>query len=149
VNIDLDLKKIITVVFLVSLLSVLQSAANPNSCLLPLSTFSEVENIFIRDSTKYIKITGIVKLKMDGLPIEGVKIKVKTKVKGKRLITYSDRDGRFTILIPDTSYHIIISLKGFKKKEVSFMGNDYHDIWLEDSSPIRDPVVVDPTDKDR
>ncbi len=139
------MKKIITVIFLFSLLSFLRFAANAKPFSMLLSPFSEKGNIFIKDSTKYLKITGIVKLKEDGLPIGGVKIKVKRT----HLITYSDRDGRFTILIPDTSYHIIITFKGFKKKEVSFIGNDYHDIWLEDSSPIRDPVVVNPTDKDQ
>jgi hypothetical protein len=147
-HVNHHLKKIIAIIFLFSLLSFIQSAASAKPFSLLPSRFSERGSIFNNDSTKYIKITGIVKLKMDGLPIGGVKIKVKPKVKGKRLITYSDRDGRFTILIPDTSYHIIISLKGFKTKEVSFMGNDYHDIWLEDSSPIGDPVVV-PTDKDQ
>ena len=85
-----------------------------------------------------VKVTGVVTSADDGLPIIGATV----LLKGNTSVgTATDIDGRFTLNVPSTDSHLVVSYVGMNTKEVKVSTSEM-EIVLDSNSQVLDEVVV-------
>ena len=87
---------------------------------------------------KSIKMKGMV-VDEGRFPLPGVTI----KIKNSRLGTATDKDGKFSILVPDMKdFTLIFSFIGMKSREIKYTGQDSLYIIMEENLQEMEEVVV-------
>lgn len=85
-----------------------------------------------------VKVTGVVMSADDGLPIIGATV----LLKGNTSVgTATDIDGRFTLNVPSTDSHLVVSYVGMNTKEVKVSTSEM-EIVLDSNSQVLQEVVV-------
>jgi Ca-activated chloride channel homolog len=99
-----------------------------------MALFLSLANLVLAQRT----IKGVVKDKDSNEPLTAASI----VIKGTKIGTLSDIDGKYSITLPDSNKHIlIISYTGFSNKEVPIKKSKTIDVLLE-SSTLQEVVVV-------
>jgi iron complex outermembrane recepter protein len=84
-------------------------------------------------------VTGVVKDQADGSTIAGVNI----LATGTSLGTTTDRDGKFSITVPESVTKLSVSYVGYKTLEIDIPVSNYLDVSLEgDVGQLQELVVV-------
>jgi TonB-linked SusC/RagA family outer membrane protein len=88
-------------------------------------------------ASQKIQITGTVKDKEEGA-LPGVSI----SVKGTKIATSSDGEGKFSLTVPNDQAILVFELIGFQRKEIPIAGKRIINTTLETSISNLDEVVV-------
>lgn len=86
-----------------------------------------------------VKVTGVVTSADDGLPVIGATV----LLKGNTSVgTATDIDGRFTLNVPSTDSHLVISYVGMNTKEVKVSTSEMEIVLDSDSQVLQEVVVT-------
>jgi len=88
-----------------------------------------------------IKITGVVK-DTSGTTLPGVSVVVKGNVKGVAIGAVTDKDGKYTLIVPDGTKTLVFSSVGMKALEVEINGRSAINVTLQAIDAKLDEVVV-------
>jgi len=88
-----------------------------------------------------IKITGVVK-DTSGTTLPGVSVVVKGNVKGVAIGAVTDKDGKYSLIVPDGTKTLIFSSVGMKALEVEINGRSVINVTLQAIDAKLDEVVV-------
>ncbi|WP_165503518.1 SusC/RagA family TonB-linked outer membrane protein [Pedobacter hiemivivus] len=84
------------------------------------------------------KIRGVITDKKDGKPLPGVTV----LIKGTKVGTQTDKDGRFSLNVPDGSELLLIRFVGYKAQEIPIADVVSFTIKMEEDLQSLDDVVV-------
>ena len=86
-----------------------------------------------------VKVTGVVTSADDGLPVIGATV----LLKGNTSVgTATDIDGRFTLNVPSTDSHLVVSYVGMNTKEVKVSTSEMEIVLDSDSQVLQEVVVT-------
>ncbi|PKP33773.1 MAG: SusC/RagA family TonB-linked outer membrane protein [Bacteroidetes bacterium HGW-Bacteroidetes-17] len=99
---------------------------------------SKLKNEVSQTPVPKIKITGKVTSIEDGLGLPGVTIMIKGTTSG----VTTDRDGNYTIEVPDANAILAFSFIGFEDQEIAVMNNTVINISMKTSLSELEEVIV-------